>query len=126
MLTRPIPLIELDWAGFRPWAVAPVRHRISDHPLFQIDKLLALAKRLEAKGRIRAHKNDAQAGTPFGAAADLHPVNTPLMESLEHIEAARAWMSLLNVQTDDVYRGLVDEVLESISPQIEAKDPGMS
>jgi len=126
MLTRPIPLIELDWAGFRPWAVAPVKHRISDHPLFQIDKLLALAKRLEAKGRIRAHRNDAQAGTPFGAASDLHPVNAPLMQSLEHIEAAGAWMSLLNVQTDDIYRGLVDEVLDSISPQIEAKDPGMS
>lgn len=126
MLTRPIPLIELDWANFRPWAVAPVKHRISDHPLFEIDKLLGLAKRLQAKGRIRAHKNDAQAGTPFNAASDLHPVNAPLMDSLEHIEAAKAWMSLLNVQTDDVYRGLVDEVLDSIRPQVEAKDPGMS
>jgi hypothetical protein len=126
MLTRSTPLIELDWANFRPWAVTPVKHTISDHPLFQIDKLVALAQRLEARGEIRAHKNDAKAGTPFGAASDLHPVNTPLIQSLEHIEAARAWMSLLNVQTDAVYRGLVDEVLGSIGSQVEAKDPGMS
>lgn len=34
-------------------------------------------------------------------------------------------MSLLNVQADDTYRRLVDEVLDEVRPQIEARDPGM-
>jgi hypothetical protein len=126
MLAKPSPLIELDWPNFRPWAVAPVTHRISEHPLLQIDQLVELAKRLDSEGRIRAHTNDAGAGTSFSEAHQLHPVKGPAVHTLEHIEAAGAWMSLLNVQTDPLYRQLVDEVLGNVSPQIEAKDPGMS
>lgn len=53
MLGKPNPLVEFDWPNFNPWAVAPVRHRISEHPLLQIDQLVELAKRLGRKGRIR-------------------------------------------------------------------------
>jgi hypothetical protein len=126
MLAKSSPLIDSDWPNFNPWAVTPVRHSISEHPLLQIDQLVELAKRLESKGRIRAHTNDAEAGTSFGDASDLHPVKAPLVQTIEHIEAAGAWMSLLNVQTDPLYRQLVDDVLGSIHPQVEAKDPGMS
>src|SRR6202030_2865346 len=98
MLTKPNPLIELDWPNFRPWTVAPVTHSISEHPLLQIDQLVELAKRLDSQGRIRAHTNDAGAGTSFGEAHHLHPVKGPAVHTLEHIEAAGAWMSQLNVQ----------------------------
>ena len=126
MLAKSSPLIEMDWPNFNPWAVAPVRHKISEHPLLQIDQLVELAKRLESKGRIRAHTNDAGAGTAFGDAPDLHPVKGALIQTMEHIEAAGAWMSLLNVQTDPLYRQLVDDVLDSVRPLVEVKDPGMS
>jgi Cupin-like domain len=126
MVAKTNPLIELDWSNFNPWTVAPVTHKISEHPKLQIDQLVELAKRLESQGRVRAHTSDAEAGTSFGDAADLHPIKGPLIHTMEHIEAAGAWMSLLNVQTDTVYRQLVDEVLGSIHPQVEAKDPGMS
>ena len=126
MLVKPSPLIELDWPNFRPWAVAPVRHKVSEHPLLQIDQLVELAKRLENEGRIRSHTNDAEAGTSFGDAPDLHPIKGPLVHTMQHIEAAGAWMSLLNVQTDPLYRQLIDDVLGSVRPQVEAKDPGIS
>ncbi|WP_407170704.1 cupin-like domain-containing protein [Bradyrhizobium sp. ORS 111] len=126
MLSNPASLIELDWAHFDPWAVMPVTHRISDHPRLQIEELVELAKRLESKGRIRAHTNAAEAGTSFSNAPDLHPVKQPLVRTMEHIAAAQAWMSLLNVQTDPLYRELVDEVLDSVRPNVELKDPGMS
>jgi hypothetical protein len=45
---------------------------------------------------------------------------------MERIRDAGAWMSLLNVQSDPIYRQLVDEVLESVRPLVEAVDPGMS
>jgi hypothetical protein len=126
MLAKTDPLIELDWPNFRPWAVSPVTHKISEHPLLQIDQLIELAKRLENQGRIRSHTNDVEAGTSFGDAPDLHPVKGSLVQTMEHIEQARAWMSLLNVQTDPTYRQLVDDVLGSVRPMVEVKDPGMS
>ena len=126
MLTKPSPLIELDWPNFRPWTVTPVTHSISEHPMLQIGQLVELAKRLDGEGRIRSHSNNAKAGTSFNDAPDLHPVAGPVAQTMEHIEAAGAWMSLLNVQTDPLYRELIDDVLGSIRPQVDAKDPGMS
>jgi hypothetical protein len=119
------PLIALDWPNFRPWAVTPVEHHIADHPLFQLDQLSELGQRLEQHGRTRTHSNKATAATPFNEAPSLHPNQASSRQTLEHIREANAWFSLLNVQTDTLYRRLVDEVLDSVQPFVEAKDPGM-
>jgi hypothetical protein len=119
------PLIELDWANFNPRSIAAVTHRISGHDLLQPQQLAELGERLEQQGRVRSHSNTAAADTPFNDAPNLHPNRTSSKQTLEHIREARAWLSLLNVQADPVYRKLVDEVLDSVRPLVEAKDPGM-
>jgi hypothetical protein len=120
------PLIELDWKNFQPWKVAPVHHRLSDHYLLQSDQLIELSKRLEQRGRIRTHASSATADTPFNEAPAIHPNSASAAETLKRIQDAKAWLSLLNVQTDATYRQLVDDVLDSIRPFVEAKDPNMS
>lgn len=123
---RPMaPQIEFDPAAFHPWRIQPVLHRLSDHPLLQPDALVALSARLEAAGRIRTHGNDATAGTPFNDAPQLHPNARSAVETLNDLRQAKAWMSLLNVQTDPVYRDLVGMVLDSVQPLVEQRDPGM-
>ena len=119
-------LIDLDWATFDPWKVQPVRHHVSDHPLLQIDSLVQLSSRLARHGRIRTHSSDAYAGTAFNHAPMLYPNQKSPEETLANIASAKAWMSLLNVQTDDIYRGLVDEVLGDLKPAVDRVDPGMS
>jgi hypothetical protein len=120
------PLIDLDWERFDPWKVSSVRHRLTDHPLLQPDQLVELGKRLEQQGRIRTHSSNATAATPFNHAPETHPNSASAAETLKRIKEAKAWLSLLNVQTDSVYRGLVDEVLDDIRPLVEAKDPNMT
>ncbi len=44
----------------------------------------------------------------------MAPNRKSAKDTLSQIRDAKAWMSLLNVQTDDVYRTLVDEVLEQL------------
>lgn len=117
--------VELDWSGFDPWRIQGFRHRLMDHPLLQPDQLVALGGRLEAQGRVRTHSNEVEAGTSFNNAPRLHPNRRSATDTLEHIADARAWMSLLNVQTDPLYRTLVDEVLDGIASDIASKDPGM-
>ena len=119
------PAIEVDWTRFDRSLVQPVTHHLANHPLLQLPSLVALGKRLEAKGRIRTHTNAAEAGTPFHHAPSMHPNQRSAAETLGDIENAGAWMSLLNVQTDDIYRGLVDHALDSVKPGIDAVDPGM-
>lgn len=118
-------LIEFDTAAFDPWRIQPVRHHLCEHPLLQPDALVELGARLEARGSVRSHGNDAKAGTPFNSAPDMFPNAKSAADTLRSLRDAKAWTSLLNVQGDAVYRALVAEVLDSVQPQVEARDPGM-
>jgi len=118
-------LIEFDATTFDPWRVTPVKHHLVGHPLLQRASLVELAKRLEERGRVRTHSDTAQATSSFNDAPQEHPNAVSVAKSIENIEGARAWMSLLNVQTDPTYRQLVDAVLDDVKPVFDRKDPGM-
>jgi hypothetical protein len=117
--------IQLDRATFDPWKIQAVTHRLSDHPLLQLDALVELGKRLAPKRLVRTHSADATAGTSFADAPSLHPNRKSAEETLAGIEDARAWMSLLNVQADPTYRALIDEILSEVRPVVDGVDPGM-
>ncbi|WP_169927780.1 cupin-like domain-containing protein [Labilithrix luteola] len=112
-------------AAFEAWKIQAVTHQLVDHPLLQLDALVALGKRLESRRLVRTHSDDATAGSSFADAPLLHPNAKSAEETLAGIAEARAWMSLLNVQADPIYRRLVDEVLDAVRPAVEAHDPGM-
>jgi hypothetical protein len=117
--------VQVDWDAFDPWSILPVRHRLMDHPLLQTDALVALGQRLDQRGSVRTHSDEATAATPFNAAPRLHPNRAGAAQTLARIAEARAWMSLLNVQGDPLYRTLVDEVLDGLAPGVTQRDPGM-
>jgi hypothetical protein len=117
--------IHLDPAPFEPWKVQAVTHALSDHPLLQIDALVELGKRQQARKLVRTHSAAATAGTSFADAPHLHPNPKDAAATLAEIEKAQAWMSLLNVQADPVYRALIDEVLDGVRPMVDRRDPGM-
>lgn len=121
------PWIEVDWSKFDPWRVQGLfRHRVMEHPLLQRDALMALGARLEPLGQFRTHTNQATVGTSFNDAPRLYRNRSSATEVIANLADAKAWMSLLNVQTDRIYRALVDDVLDSVRSGIEAVDPGMS
>jgi hypothetical protein len=119
------PWLDVDWATFDPWRIQAIRHRLMEHPLLKPFRIVEFGTRHERSGRVRTHSSDATAGTPFNDAPSIHPNTRSAAQTLADIEHARAWMSLLNIQTDDVYRTLVDAVLDEVRPRIEARDPGM-
>jgi hypothetical protein len=119
------PRIRLDPATFEPWKVQGVAHALSEHPLLQIGALVELGKRQQARNLVRTHSADATAGTSFAEAPNLHPNTQGAVATLAEIEKARAWMSLLNVQADPIYRTLIDEILGEVRPIVEGRDPGM-
>lgn len=125
MNARAGSLLHVDWNAFDPWRVAPITHSLGSHPMLQPDALIELGKRLEAVGRVRTHSGQADAATSFNDAPRLHPNRQSALQTLGDIEHANAWMSLLNVQTDGIYRRLVDEVLDDVRPGIDRFDPGM-
>jgi hypothetical protein len=119
------PRIHLDPVKFEPWKVQALTHALSDHPLLQIDALVELGKRQQARNLVRTHSADATAGTSFADAPNLHPNAKGAATTLADIANARAWMSLLNVQADPIYRAFIDEILDEVKPITEQRDPGM-
>jgi len=119
------PRIHVDPAGFDPWRIQGVTHALSDHPLLQIGALVELGKRQQARKLVRTHSTDATAGTSFADAPNLHRNEKDAAATLGDIAKAKAWMSLLNVQADPIYRALIDEILDELRPTIDRRDPGM-
>lgn len=119
------PRIHVDPSTFDPWKIQALTHALSDHPLLQIDALVELGKRQQERKLVRTHSADATAGTSFADAPNLHPNAKGAAATLADIAKARAWMSLLNVQADPIYRKFIDEILDEIRPIIERRDPGM-
>lgn len=117
--------IQFDESRFHPQKVMAVRHNWMDHPLLQLDNLIALAERLAAQGAIRSHSAVADFHTSFVDAPKTHPPKLTPVETIKRIEEAQAWMALHNVQNDPLYRTLVDEILDEVMPRTEKKDPGM-
>src|SRR4051812_48582576 len=99
--------IQFDEASFHPQKVMLVRHTWADHPLLQLDNLIALATRLNERGAIRAHNADANFHTSFTEAPKSHPTKLSALETIKRIEEAQAWMALHNIQNDELYRTLV-------------------
>ena len=118
------PRIHVD-SAFEPWRIQALTHSLSDHPLLQIDALVELGKRQEERKLVRTHSADATAGTSFGDAPQLHANPKGAVATLSDVAKARAWMSLLNVQADPVYRDFIDEILDEVRPIVDQRDPGM-
>jgi len=121
----PAPRIHLDPATFEPWKVQGLTHALSEHPLLQIGALVDLGRRQQERKLVRTHSADATAGTSFADAPNLHPNRKGAVATLAEIEQAKAWMSLLKVQADPIYRQLIDEILDEVRPIVERRDPGM-
>src|SRR5688572_19753068 len=117
--------LNVDWASFDPWRIQAVQHHLGQHHLLQPDQLIELGRRLEVHGQVRTHSDTATAGTPFNDAPSMHPNRRSAEDTLARIRDAGAWMSLLNVQTDDIYRQLVDAIIDEVRPHVERRDPGV-
>jgi hypothetical protein len=121
----PAPRIRIPALPFDAWQVQAISHALSEHPLLQIDALVELGKRQQERRLVRTHNADATAGTSFADAPQLHPNAQGAATTLADIAHAKAWMSLLNVQADPVYRELVHDVLNEVRPAVDPVDPGM-
>jgi hypothetical protein len=98
-----------------------IRHALADHPLFQLPRLVELAKTLpEDKVEYNAGNVDV----------NQDPDETPrtglsIEETIRRIEEASSWMVLKYVDTDPEYRELLVQCMDEVKPLSEAITPGM-
>ncbi|HET9361527.1 MAG TPA: GNAT family N-acetyltransferase [Vicinamibacterales bacterium] len=99
-----------------------VRHHLGESGLFQLPRLLELARHLPESSV------EYNAGN---VPITLDPSETPrtglsVEETLRRIESCRSWMVLKNVEQDPEYRDLLETCLEEVRRLSHAVSPGMS
>ena len=123
MTERTSPL-HIEPARFREhFARRPfvVRHRLTDHPLFALPRLIELARMLP-EDRVEYNAGDVP--------VSLDPARTPrtglsIDETIRRIEECRSWMVFKNVEQDPEYRALLDACLDQVREHSESIVPGM-
>jgi hypothetical protein len=98
-----------------------IGHQLSDHPLFQLDRLLEMGRALPEE------LIEYNAGTlPVNQDQKLTPRNgLSVDETIRRIEECKSWMVLKHVEHDPAYRDLLHECLAEVRPHSERIAPGM-
>lgn len=98
-----------------------IRHRLNDHPLFQLERLLKLSQALPSccieynAGQIPMSIEHAQ--TPMnGLSAE---------ETIRRISECKSWLVLKYVERDPEYAALLQQCLDEVKAYSEAIAPGM-
>lgn len=102
-----------DWNTAFPSRHFATRHRLSEHPLLQLPRLVELARAMPGD-RIEYNGNKAQ----HGVAPEKQPVvDLAPAEIVSRIETAGAWMVLKRVESMPEYKALLEEVLLGVARQ---------
>jgi hypothetical protein len=117
-------LLEIDQETFRknfnhkPFLV---KHRLVDHPLFSLPRLIELSRSLPEhfvkynRGNLPLNQNIDQAPR----------TGLSIEETIRRIEEHQSWMVLRYVQNDPEYRACIDQLLDEIQELSEPLDAGM-
>lgn len=116
--------LDLDAGPFREnFDVRPfvVGHRLADHPLFAIPRLLELARTLPAK-----NVEYNRGSVPI----DCDPKNAPanglsVEETIRQIAECKSWLVLKYVDADPEYGALLAQCLAEVAAHSELLRPGM-
>jgi hypothetical protein len=99
-----------------------IHHRLAEHPLFQLERLVALSQRLP---------RDSVEYNAGNIPTNQDPTQTPqtglsIEETVRRIKDANSWMVLKNVEQDPEYQALLGRCLDEIRPHSDVVDPGMT
>jgi hypothetical protein len=114
----------LDGTSFTTSKVCPIRHSFHEHPLMQLPALAQLAKDLAKTNQCRFITPGSTQATTFHH-APKDPQGRDIEEVFRRIEEPGSWVALYNVETHPVYRGFVEQVVESVRPIVEREQPGI-
>jgi len=98
-----------------------IEHRLTSHPLFQLDRLLELASALPPECI------EYNAGSiPMSIAHEQTPMNgLSAEETIRRISECKSWLVMKYVERDREYQDLLYRCLEEVKEHSEALVPGM-
>ncbi len=114
------PEARKSFAANYPEVPHKLPHALGQHPLLQLGALAELAEMLPASS-IEYNFADL----PIGVDGKPDPTGIPIGETIRKIEETGSWAVLKNVEQVPAYADLLNELLNEIRPEIEAKTGAM-
>ena len=100
-------------------------HRLTDHPLLQLDQLEQLAHRLGPQSVLH-RVGKVESNTNFDRCHLNHPHTQSLSESFADMNRANTVITINTPENDEVYRPLIEEITDEIKAYSEPIDPGLN
>lgn len=102
----------VDKSTFTLDKISPFRHNYHQHPLFQMDNLAALAKRLAVTDQCRFIKRATKINSLFDHSKE-NLDGWSIDEVFQRIEEPGSWIAFYSVQTDTMYNKFIWEMMAS-------------
>ncbi|HUN90862.1 MAG TPA: cupin-like domain-containing protein [Burkholderiaceae bacterium] len=124
--TRAAPWLQFDPGEMeamynrRPFIV---RHRLPEHPMFQLEPLVRLCRRCPSDA-INYRIGRIPIDSHFDASFTKRDLS--LAEALDRIEETQAWIAIFNPERDPEYRPVIEGLVGEVALQTERLDPGMN
>lgn len=102
-----------------------VRHRLTEHPLFEFGALAALCRRLPGE-QVPYRFGVVPADAEFDTSLERYRGQLTLDAALEHTEEKQAYIAIYNAETDPEYRPVIEGLLGEIAAKTEPIEPGLN
>ncbi|GAA0708854.1 hypothetical protein GCM10009105_08790 [Dokdonella soli] len=103
----------------------PVEHRLAEHPLFALDPLFALCRRLP-EVQVKHRFGVVPDGTHFDSSLDRYRGNLTLEDAITHLEERQAYIAIYNAERDPEYQPVIEGLLGEVAAWTEALDPAIN
>lgn len=103
-----------------------LRHRLADHPLFALEPLFALCRRLP-KAQVCHRFGVVAPDADFDAT--LSPIvrrSLSLDDAIDHLEERQAYICIFNPELDPDYRPVIEGLLAEVAAHTEPLDPAIT
>jgi len=112
----------IDFEGsFDQEKIKRLSHQLANHPLMATQSLAALALRIDPD-YVRFHDGERSIGTNMGVMMKTDSTRQRLRKAIDNLHKASAFVQIINVRSDPVYRALLDEVFEEIVAALPPRD----
>jgi hypothetical protein len=110
-----VPVLDIDPRQFKAKFNEQhflVAHRLKDHPLFEIPRLLELAKEVATKWPEDLYYD--RGVTNVGQRWDSQPNSFPVEETIRNIESSGAWIDLKSAERNPEYGRVLDQCISDL------------
>ncbi|MDN5781659.1 MAG: cupin-like domain-containing protein [Luteimonas sp.] len=102
-----------------------IRHRLAEHPLFTLDALRHLCRRLP-RGQLHHRFGVVPVDTHFDSSLCRFKEGLTFEDALDHLQERQAYVCIYNAETDPEYLPVVEGLLAEIAAQSDPLDPVMT